>query len=1018
MKTIKGKPHVSNRLGVRRLIVSTLAAAVSAAITGAPSALAQEDPSLEEITVTGSRIRQQSGFETPIPVTTMTTEELFDFEPGNTVSEQLDALPQFFNNTGLQQVSTAQVATSGSTSLNIRNLGGNRTLVLFDGIRVVPAAKEGAVNVDGFPTALLRSVDVVTGGASAAYGADAVGGVVNFVLDRQFKGFVFDTSTGMNEEGDGELWNISMAGGKAFMDDRLNIIGSVETRKIEGFARRANEVEEMQRWGHVTNPNYDPKRAGALDNPLRLTRRDVTSLVSSPTGMILGSGTSLDRMQFSMDGKSIQPFVLGDVSALGGTQTTSGGPEAALSNDAFGGGIGGTEAENTSAFLAAQYELSDTFSVFAQGMYGKTIATSVNDRGSFLFSGQWAPLIAVDNAYLPESVRQVMIANNKKEIAIHKNGSFVDRPEVGQGGEGIKTISTSSYSAGFEWDLPVSDWHLRGVYQDGQSDRTATFGNLFRVDRAFLAMDAVRDPANGAIVCRVQLVNPTPQQLAAAPIVQGKINEYGEPLKSPIGLDNTVKDCTPYNYMGSGNLSKEALEYIEGDAKTAVGFVDQQFAEILLTGELYEGWGPGAVSFASGLTWREQSFKDRTYPREIDELGPVLNAPELGIRGIPIGYAAPNTNGSLHYISSLPNVSGDNGVWEYFGELNVPLWEGNLIGQNQQLETNLAFRRSDYDRSGQVDSWKIGFNLQLMEDVRLRYTTSRDVREPSFAELFDSQGTNGVFRDARIAGNPERQISKTSGGNANLKPEEADTVTAGVVFTPSFVEGLQVSLDWYDVSIDGAVGTLGEQRITDECFLNNVQSLCAQIEMDAAGTVTRVFDTFLNVAQATVEGYDLEFVYRIEPDLFADQSENFSIRALAGYVEERTDTPLGGRALDRSGTRNSPDLTSVLTTNYGIGPYSVQLQARYIDSTALDGTWIEGRDVDDNTLPSMTWWNLGLGYNGETSNGASWRVGFNVQNLFDRSPIIVPTTSTRFAIQGFSGDTYGRRYNVSLNYNF
>src|SRR5690606_33772426 len=234
------------------------------------------------------------------------------------------------------------------------------------------------------------------------------------------------------------------------------------------------------------------------------------------------------------------------------------------------------------------------------------------------------------------------------------------------------------------------------------------------------------------------------------------------------------------------------------------------------------------------------------------------------IRGIPPGYTS---GSSLHYISTLPEVSGDTSVWEYFGELAVPLWEGNLFGNTQELHSDLAFRRSDYDRSGTVDSWKVGLDFQVLNDVRLRYTMSRDVREPSFAELFDAQGTNGSFLDPRANG-AERQINKTAGGNLNLKPEEADTVTAGIVYTPAFIDGLQISIDWYDVTIDGAVGTLGEQRIVDECFIRNVQSLCAQIEMNPQGEVTRIYDTFLNVAQATVEGYDLEVVYRFEPDFF------------------------------------------------------------------------------------------------------------------------------------------------------
>src|SRR5690606_299877 len=256
------------------------------------------------------------------------------------------------------------------------------------------------------------------------------------------------------------------------------------------------------------------------------------------------------------------PFVLGDVSAVSGpgaTQSTSGGPDAMLSNDAFGGGIGGTGSETQSGFIAAQYQVTDAFSVFGQAMIGRTDAESKSNRGGALLYSIWAPRIAVDNAYLPEHVRQLMIDNDLSEITVNKNGAFPGDLETGYGRTDTKVITTESYAGGFEWDLGFRDWHLRGVWQEGKSDRENTFGQLWRVDRAFLSMDAVRDPETGAIVCRVQTVNPTPEQLAASPSIQGMISPRSAPgavnpgdpgalpVLSPIGLDNTVRDCVPHN---------------------------------------------------------------------------------------------------------------------------------------------------------------------------------------------------------------------------------------------------------------------------------------------------------------------------------------------------------------------------------------------------------------------------------------------------------------------------------------
>jgi len=1023
------KTAVSHRR--RRFFVSTLSAAIAAVLAGPGQAQAQQQEAIEEVSVTGSRIRQLSTFDTPVPVTTMTPVELFNFEPGNNIARQLGALPQFFGNVSVQNVGVGLVSTSGTSSLNLRSLGGNRTLVLLDGIRVVPAAKDGLVNVDAFPTALMRSVDVVTGGASAAYGADAVGGVVNFVLNREFEGFTADLGTGVNEFGDGQMWNASVAGGKAFMDGKLNLIGSAEMRWIDQIQRLASEVPEMRRWGLVTNPAWRPTDPPGT-NPRQITLPWVASTASSPYGLILAPGTPLDRMRFTQDGQNITPFILGDISSVSGpgsTQSTSGGPDAMLSNDAFGGGIGGTASETQSVFFGAQYQFTDNFSVFAQYLYGRTDARSTSNRGGALYYSTWAPSIAIDNAYLPENVRQIMQEYGLTQISVHKNGNFAGLREPGYDRTDSKVITTKSFAAGFDWDLGFRDWHLRGVWQEGTSDRHAVFGTLWRVDRAFLSMDAVRHPETGAIVCRVQLYNPTPEQLAASPSIQNAISPRSAPgavrpgdpgalpVLSPIGLDNTVRDCVPHNVMGAGNMSQEALDYVNGEPKVGFGEVEQSFGELLLSGQLHEGWGPGSINFATGLTFRDQSFWDDTGPYDITTYvsGP-RNDPALGIRGIPSGYTSAN---NMHYISTLPIISGDAKVWEAFAEVTVPIWEGSIGGQEQNLSTDFAFRRSDYDRSGGVDSWKLGVNFQVLDDVRLRYTKSRDVREPTFSELFDAQGSNGVIQDPRFD-RREFQITLTQGGNANLAPEVADTITAGVVWTPtgSFLDGLQISVDWYDVQIKGAVGTLGAQRIAEECFLNNNQSLCAQIQLNERNEVTRIYNTYLNVAQARVRGIDYEVGYRFEPDFFRSETESFSIRALAGYVAERSDTPAGGTPLDVAGGLGTPDLTAVLTTNYRVGPFGLMIQGRFTDVSRINTMWEEGIDVDKNTVPSYTWWSTGLSYNGETATGATWRVGLNIQNVFDRKPNPVPNVSTRFAIQGLTGDLYGRRYNLNFNYSF
>jgi len=1000
--------------------------AIAAGITAAPGAFAQDAADIEEITVTGSRIRVTDGMAAPTPVTAITPDELSNFEPGGTVAEQLDALPQFFGTATAQRGSGALFSTAGGSFLNMRSLGANRTLVLLDGSRVVPAEKRGSVNVDTFPNALIRTVDVVTGGASAAYGADALGGVTNFVIDREFQGLKIETGTGVTEWGDGERWNASVAGGFQ-VGDRLNIIGSVDALHINQITRDPEDLDSdyFQRWGPVQNPNWT-SATQSPSNPRFITLPWVHSNEHSPYGLIRGTGGALDGMKFTPDGTDITPFIAGDVV---GRNNQSGGPESVIANKAFGGAPSGQEVVGRSFFLGAQYQFTDSITGFAQIMAGRS--ESNNDggqRGGYSLQDGWYTTITRDNAFLPDSVAAIMDAEGLDEFRMYKLGSFLDTPEIGSNERTHNVLSMNSWSVGFDAVLP-NGWDLRASWQSGESDKLSQVYGKIRVDRMFLGMDAVRHPDTGAIVCRVQLpqYSPTPAQLAASPSVQGRVNSRsntkaqegdstGTPLMSPIGLDNTVRDCVPYNVMGNGNMSQAAIDYA-GSLKKGVGHIEQDFAEILVTGELWEGLGYGPLSLAAGVTYREQSFSDNAQPASVDSLGPPLNAPELGIRGIPTAYEAGSPN--LHQFSTVPNISGEYNVSEYFAELQMPFWESD--SGEQRLGGSAAGRRSDYNTTGSIDSWKIGLEAQIYEDLRFRFTKSLDVREATFAERFDAQGGGGEITDDRIG--ETYQITSVSGGNPNLRPEIANTLVAGFVFEPSWANGLRISADWYEVDISDAVAQLGLQRIVDECNDGNT-ILCANITIDpATGYIGRVFNYYLNVAQSYVEGIDLEVQYRMEPNFFDSEFESFTVRALAGKLLTRSNTPLGGVPTETQGGIGTPELTTNVTMNYSVGPYSLQLQGRYIDSTLLstraDRSEASGY-IDDNSVASSTWWNGRLGYNGETSSGSTYTIAMNVQNLFNKLPPIQPRYSSRGGAQSTSSnyDTLGRRYALSFNMTF
>jgi outer membrane receptor protein involved in Fe transport len=447
--------------------------------------------------------------------------------------------------------------------------------------------------------------------------------------------------------------------------------------------------------------------------------------------------------------------------------------------------------------------------------------------------------------------------------------------------------------------------------------------------------------------------------------------------------------------------------------------VNQGFGESVLSGDLFKGWA-GTVNFAAGLTYRNQNFNEHAEPRSIDELGPPENAPQIGIRGIPAGYTGGSAN--LHQFSTVPDVAGSYNVWEYFGELNIPIYLRD--GGPQRVDGSLSYRSSNYSTIGRVQSWKMGLEAQILSDLRFRTTQSRDVREATFSERYDFQGGGGAVNDPRF-NNTSFQITTVSGGNPNLKPEMADTTVAGFVYEPSWFSGLRLSADWYDIKIKDAIGTLGVQRIVDECEGGNT-SLCSMITRDpATGFIGRVINTNINIAKARVRGIDYEAVYQTKPNFFKDQAETLNIRALAGYIIERSDTPLGGQPLNQAGWLATPDLTAIATATYGIGAYSIQLQERYTAPTQNRNTgassgWVIGRDVDTLQIASATYTNLQLGFKGETGGGTSYRIAFNITNLFNRDPPIVPSYGTRGGAQvvPFSYDIFGRRYQINLNMSF
>jgi iron complex outermembrane recepter protein len=1076
----------------RRLRRKPLAGAVALACAGMSSVLltsyagAQEQGQPEEITVTGSRIQRTSGFATPVPVTAVTIEELKSFKPGTTMADQLDQLPQFFQTQSAQRGGGALFGTAGGSYLDLRAMGPARTLILLDGARVTPADRNGTVNVDNFPTALLRSVEVVTGGASAAYGADALAGVTNFVLNRDYRGLTFSLDAGVTDFGDGDNTGLSIAGGLD-ISDRWSFIGSYENQSIDQILRNPDELGDwFRRWGFVQNPAWT---AGSTAVPRNLKLPDVHSTVHTPTGKIGGAFNgaaatpfTLNGQTFSLDGQTLRTFAPGAVlgcgsptctvtAAAGGTGTQSGGPEAAIANDAFETSHYGAEVKRDNIFAGFTFDATEDLRFFTNLIYGNTESNNHDQRGIPHGTSPWQYTIFRDNAFLPQSVRDAMVAQNVTSFTLQKQGTLLGVPgNYDDREERRNEFETWMVQLGLDQQL-TDNWHMQARVQRGSTRKYTAVLNELRVDREFLGIDAVEvyndrrdlnadglpdlvanaDRGTGSILCNVNRYNPTAAQLQAAvagfrvPSVQGDDSLGGPtelvPIPGPVGPD-AINGCVPFNVFGQGNVSQAAQGYLTSP-KWGDSVVTQEFAEVLFTGDIWDGFGPGAFSMAAGVTYRDQKFWQRGQPQGLMAYGPPRNADgsaasngiNLGIRGIPSGFTGGSAN--LHEFSTVPVIKGGFNVTELFTEFNLPLWESGP----RRLELDIAGRRSDYSTSGGITSYKTGLNLGIAEFLRFRATQSRDVREPTFAERFDLQGGGGRVNDPVFA-NASVEITTVSGGNPDLRPEKADTVTAGFVFEPNKVPGLQLSVDWYEIDMSEAVGQLGAQIIVNECS-QGVLDRCALISRDAVtNAIGSVRNVFLNIDRANVRGIDYELLFNAEPDFAANRAESLSFRFLAGRLLEESTTSRaaagGFVTTDNANRFDEPDFEALASVRYQIGAWGVNLQQRYVPETVLNPLWVEWYPgvvlptpttitVDDNTVEGQTTTDLTLLYDASARNGdAKWAVSFAISNLFDVDPPVIADFGQRFSAQqaiaataGLNGfDVYGRRYLMSFDYRF
>ena len=1000
------------RLHHPRLKPLTISCMLAMGLGGAGQALAQDqEQDLEEIVVTGSRI-ERSGMNTPNPVTSVSAEELSNMSPGNII-QALNQLPQFYANTSTEDAGNF-FATPGSGNLNLRGLGTNRTLTLLDGRRVASSTRFGGTDINLFPEALIRNVESVTGGASAAYGTDAVTGVTNFILDTDYTGFTAHTQFGTTSEGDGDNNESSITFGMD-VGERGHVLFSADMYEQDGIFTYEGR-DWYQGWGAYPTGG----------TPANITRPYVVSTGATFNGLITAPGTSLHRQEFNDAGTAISPFVTCPEANIGIGGAQSAPPGSGCSGDLFGADrpTVSPDYERSSIFLYADYDLMDNLNVYFQGIHGESDRWATNGAGQFQFV--FSPMIIYSgNAFLPPEVQQIMDDEGISQFTLNRMGHSSDLAKGGAATQ--QEIRMNSGTVGFDYDIETTGffngWKVESYYQKGKSDADAYQHGGIRIDRIHMAHDAVIDPATGQIACNVTVVSGLyPDCVPLNPFGRGNMSDAA--IDWVTGFDAGEHITVPNLYFTQSGYSKGySDDYISEAAKVVRSDIEQDVFEINLNGQVWGGWGAGPVMGAFGYSWREESMyqlvRSPALPDgNLDTGRPVpANNPALGIRGQSGGDV--NNSVAIQY-SKVPNIEGSMDVSEYYGELLVPLISGDAL---DQVNLSLAGRRADYSGSGGIWAWKYGVDAQINDELRLRVTRSHDVRAGTLSERFDQTGGAGSVTDP-FNGNASYNIFITSGGNPNVRPEEADTITAGVVYQPAWLDGLSVSLDWYDVSLEDAIASLNAQQVMDQCFAGDTAN-CSRIVRNPDGTPNVISANVQNVAKANVSGYDLEIAYNTEVDFFDwGGAESMGFRVFSSYLKENSSQGFQSPVIDRAGTTQGfelPELKITGSVNYRNGPLSGFFQVRWIDEGIRNTLDTEGVQIDDNTIDGATYADLNLRYEWELSQGYIELFG-NINNLFDEDPPVTPS----FGLFGGSSnqtnsglfDLLGRRYTLGLRYTF
>lgn len=873
---------------------------------------------VEEVIITGSRL--MSNARAPKPGTILTRDQLASLSP-QSIPAGLAKLPVFAPVRGSDSVSDGGYQPTGNY-LDIYGLGAIRTLVLMDGHRVTSTYYDGTVDINTIPQMLMQRVEIVTSGAAAVYGSDAVSGVVNFILNKNFNGLMGQFQGGTSTWGDARSFRLGLAGG-THLTNWLHFEASVE------FFSRDIIPADPRPYGLDATSLVGSGTATAPYQSVTNTRSS-----NAPFGGLITTGP-LAGQQFAPDG-TLVPFSQGIATSTNGVAV---------------GGDGGYKKpsfvlpslQTSQAFARFDYNFDDNITGYLQASYSHT-RTRSHQQNLISTAGSNAITIYSGNPYLkPEYQFQLTSARTPSFNLARYNEDF--------GGLLNLTNRTTAQSMNTGLQGTALDrfiWEIFYTHGEGRMEQVTR--NNVNTERMYAALDAVTDSSTGNITCRASITAP-----------------------------NAFPGCVPMNVLGNGTPSETAIDYVSGETRwKSINTLDDFGANI--TGTVFDNWA-GPVKMALGAEYRLQrlaitsSVTDNTF--DISNL-------RVGLNG-----STPST-GSLKWTKnvSVP-MRGENSVYEANLEIQVPLLRD--LPLIQALSVNGASRSTQYSTSGWAQTWRLGVDWQIWDDLRFRGARSSDIRAPTLYDLFQSQSATISGLSDFLTGSSGELLNNT-GGNLNLVPEVARNTTAGLAYAPDWLSNFTASVDYYHIAINNAVAVVvGSAPQTQQiCIASGGASpLCALLvrpypitNTTPANYPTLNYNAKQNLALNYAEGIDMAINYTADlTEMNANWGGTLGLRLMWSHQPTlKSQTLPGSTFINAAGTSQTPKDRITLQAEYVNESFAITAIQRYYGSIHLTGN---PTLFSANSIPPYWQTDLNLSYDLNTINLPS-TVFLNINNAFNQ----------------------------------